>query len=421
MRKNSEKASTGTKLPRAFGLGLMVAAALGIIACLWVAAVSVSSRILGVFAALVTLALAGWAAWVIRKIIRWNAFLWIGPYLIRRQEVVDTSGPLDVCFLFVDHFEPDWANASPQEQVNRVRRWEVTYGKAIDGHTDSDGRCPQHTWFSPVALTDPEAMRILAKWPGKGWGEIEYHLHHDPKMNEQQIQVQIREDIKHLQEYGAVSSGRYGFVHGMFALAAGDSRYCNAPNEIDVLLDTGCYADFSFPALGTPAQPGQVNSIYYAKSTGEPKPYDHGSEAAVGQSSDGLLIIPGPMCFGLFSRVLDDADIGPSYPPTTRRICRWLDAHVHVRGRPNWIFISVHSHSAKESGQDFLFGGPMQGLWQALEDRSRKSNMRLHYVTTREAYNIIKAAEAGRDGDPNDYRDFLVPPPCREGGIPSAH
>jgi hypothetical protein len=35
----------------------------------------------------------------------------------------------------------------------------------------------------------------------------------------------------------------------------------------------------------------------------------------------------------------------------------------------------------------------------------------LHYVTAREAYNIVKAAEAGEQGDPGRYRDYLLPPP----------
>jgi len=34
---------------------------------------------------------------------------------------------------------------------------------------------------------------------------------------------------------------------------------------------------------------------------------------------------------------------------------------------------------------------------------------KLHYVSAREAYNIIKAAESGLDGDPGEYRDFLIP------------
>jgi hypothetical protein len=35
----------------------------------------------------------------------------------------------------------------------------------------------------------------------------------------------------------------------------------------------------------------------------------------------------------------------------------------------------------------------------------------LHYVSAREVYNIIKAAEAGKQGNPNEYRDFILPPP----------
>jgi hypothetical protein len=33
-------------------------------------------------------------------------------------------------------------------------------------------------------------------------------------------------------------------------------------------------------------------------------------------------------------------------------------------------------------------------------------------VTAREAYNIVKAAEAGKSGNPNDYRDFEIAPPA---------
>jgi hypothetical protein len=39
------------------------------------------------------------------------------------------------------------------------------------------------------------------------------------------------------------------------------------------------------------------------------------------------------------------------------------------------------------------------------------SDWRLHYVSAREMYNIVKAAEAGRAGDPGQYRDFLIPRP----------
>jgi hypothetical protein len=34
----------------------------------------------------------------------------------------------------------------------------------------------------------------------------------------------------------------------------------------------------------------------------------------------------------------------------------------------------------------------------------------LHYASVREAYNIIKAAEAGKTGDPDQYRNFVIKP-----------
>jgi len=36
---------------------------------------------------------------------------------------------------------------------------------------------------------------------------------------------------------------------------------------------------------------------------------------------------------------------------------------------------------------------------------------KLHYVSAREMYNIIKAAENGLDGDPGAYRDHVLPKP----------
>jgi hypothetical protein len=35
----------------------------------------------------------------------------------------------------------------------------------------------------------------------------------------------------------------------------------------------------------------------------------------------------------------------------------------------------------------------------------------LHYVTAREMFNIAAAAMDGSEGNPNDYRDYLLAPP----------
>jgi len=403
---------TSTRLPRGLSLGLPAGALLAAVGALWVAAGVFRTATLLPVAAVASVALLGAAAWYVRKLVVWRAGGWIGPYLLERRHRFDDGAPLDVCFQFIDHFEPDHGRAGPQRQIDRVRRWEQAYAAGARGHTDSDGRCPQHTWFFAISENTPEAAAAISRWPGKGWGEIEYHIHHDAQMTEEQLRARIGGDVAQLQQIGAASAGRYGFVHGMFALAGGDPRWCSITGEIDVLLETGCYADFTFGSVGTPAQPRQVNTIYYARSTGRPKPYDTGTECTVGRKGDGLLMIPGPMCFGLFPRALDDAHVEPHHLPHPRRIARWLDAHVHVRGRPNWVFISVHSHTAREDARDALFTGPMQRLWGELERRFKTGTARLHYLTAREAYNVVKAAEADLRGSPGDYRDFEIPPPA---------
>jgi hypothetical protein len=44
-----------------------------------------------------------------------------------------------------------------------------------------------------------------------------------------------------------------------------------------------------------------------------------------------------------------------------------------------------------------------------------KARRRLHYVTAREMYNIIRAAERGLSGDPRRYRDLeILPPPATD-------
>ena len=93
------------------------------------------------------------------------------------------------------------------------------------------------------------------------------------------------------------SQPRYAFVHGNFALAnSAGGRFCGVDSEMKVLAETGCYADFTFPAFGSPAQPRKSNSIYYATDDAGPKSYDRGNDVAVGRPASGdLMIFQGPL------------------------------------------------------------------------------------------------------------------------------
>lgn len=61
---------------------------------------------------------------------------------------------------------------------------------------------------------------------------------------------------------------------------------------------------------------------------------------------------------------------------------------------------------------DTLLGEPVDAMHRYLETAYNDGERYvLHYVTSREVYNIIKAAEAGESGNPNLYRDYHLPPP----------
>jgi hypothetical protein len=82
---------------------------------------------------------------------------------------------------------------------------------------------------------------------------------------------------------------------------------------------------------------------------------------------------------------------------------------IHVEGRPEWVVVKIHTHGTQEPDMPTLLGQPMAEAFSYLESRYNDGvDWKLHYVSARETYNIIKAAESGLDGNPGDYRDFLI-------------
>ena len=59
-----------------------------------------------------------------------------------------------------------------------------------------------------------------------------------------------------------------------------------------------------------------------------------------------------------------------------------------------------------------LLGQPTNDMYNYLEEKYNDGrNYVLHYVSAREMYNIAVAAEAGEQGNPDQFRDYLIPKP----------
>ncbi|HXS03353.1 MAG TPA: hypothetical protein VN731_02675 [Rhodanobacter sp.] len=364
---------------------------------------------------------------LVREIRSRNMQIWLGSYL-RRRRPLPVAGPVHVMFCFVDHFEPAWGKADLATQRARVDRWCRDYRALASTHRDADGRPPQHTFFYPEEEYLEEHLEKIAALCAEGYGEIEIHLHHDDDTPENfKLTITRFNELLH-ERHGALSRDpstgqlRFGFIHGNWSLdnSRADGRWCGINNELILLRELGCYADFTLPSAPSDTQTRMINAIYYATDDPlRPKSHDSGEPVRVGGSASGdLMIVQGPLGLNWRTRRLgvmpriENADVRRGCPPTPDRVDAWIHAGIHVEGRPEWVFVKVHTHGTQEPDMDTLLGDQAHRMHDHLERiYNDGSNYVLHYVTAREAYNIIKAAEAGKQGDPNAWRDFLLAPP----------
>jgi hypothetical protein len=348
-----------------------------------------------------------------------------------RREPVPEGMTRHVMFMFADHWEPSWRGASDEVADQRVRDWETLYPRAAGAHEDADGRQPAHTFFYPYDEYRRQDLDALAQLSSGGFGEVEMHLHHRDDTSAT-LTHKLHDAVGLYRSHGCLGSGPagypgYGFVHGDWALDNSRQEcgrnFCGVDDELTVLMKTGCFADFTFPALGTGAQPRWANRVIRATDDPQsPKSYDRGIHARAGAEARGsLVLLPGPLALHQDSSKrwrLDDAQITGVNVPRSDRLDAWIEAHVHVLGRPDWIFVKVYSHGCTDRNRIPFLTRELDRLWTDLERRYNDGEKhRLHYVTAREAYNIIRAAEDGMHGDPGRYRDYMfAPPPCRAAG-----
>ena len=328
-------------------------------------------------------------------------------------------------FLFVDNFDPEVGNASKLQARSRVNQWLRYYPKLAKNHRDADDRAPQHTWFYPCGR-DISFLSTLSELPFRGLGEIELHLHHD-RDDSESLYRKI-EAVKHnfLKRGACITAEQtprqyYGIIHGNWALdnSRPDGKFCRVNDEFTVLKNTRCYADFTMPSAPHPTQTRKVNSIYYAKDNPrKPKSHNKGIDAKVGfRNRTDFLLVQGPLgiCWNdhhkRWNPDIENGEISSDKPPTKKRVDRWIKSNIHVKGRPNWIFVKVYAQGAPDNQHAVLLGKPLHEMFTYLETQFNDGkNYQLHYVTAREAYNIIKAAEDGKDGNPGNYRDYIIPP-----------
>ena len=345
-------------------------------------------------------------------------YIWLPGYVENRIRPAENgTKPIHLFLMFADHFEPG-------ERFDRMQRWETEYPKLAAKHRDSAGRKPQHTWFYPGEQPIDRNMESLQRLVADGNGEVELHYHHGNDTQESTAK-KFAAAVEYFQKFHFLKTvdgkTHFGFIHGNWSLDnSNQPDTCGANRELSLLRGLGCFADYTFPSIFHESQPRIVNSIFQAMDDDRPKSYDAGTPLRAGQpvSENALVLIEGPlMLFPTLSPRkllvgIEDGNVHMADPIDERRVDLWVKANVHIEGRPDWVFVKIHGHGAStdEDMEEWLGGHLDRGL-SYLERRYNDGfQYVLHYVTAREMYNLVRAAAAGKTGDPRQYMDWVIPP-----------
>lgn len=336
-----------------------------------------------------------------------------------------------VIITIADHFEPGWSEngiLDHKTQIRRLKDYQTIARETGEAVRDADGTKFRHTNFYPAEQYHPEILEIMSEMQAEGLGEVEVHLHHgveqpDTAEGLRTVLTEFRDTLaeKHkcLSRIDGAGDPMYAFVHGNLALAnSAGGKYCGVDDEMAILRDTGCYADFTLPSAPDETQVPVLNQIYeYGGNPELRAPHSHGRRVAVNGKRPLLpLIFTGPLTFDL-TRLkrgfpvprIEDGSLTSNMGASPSRFRRWTSTNVTVAGRSDWIFVKLYCHGFFDHDQSACIGEDAKRFFGDLIERSAKTGREtIHFASAREAFNMVLAAIDGKAGGPNDHRDYKL-------------
>jgi hypothetical protein len=365
--------------------------------------------------------------------LRWN-LPWLARYPWSRASSFLERTAFDkkhIIITVANHFEPGWSERGildHKTQMARLMAYHRLARRTGEAVCDANGTKFRHTNFYPAEQYHPEILDIIAEMQSEGLGEVEVHLHHgvgspDTAENLKKTLVDFRDTLAERHECLSRMEGSdtpmYAFVHGNLALANScGGRFCGVDNEMEILRETGCYADMTLPSAPDQSQVAIINQIYECGlPMSEPVPHRRGhSVEANGIAPKLPLIFTGPLAFNWTRRIngfpvprIDDGALAANQSLDSARFQRWRSANVTVKGKPDWIFIKLYCHGFFDRDQSACIGEDAKRFFGRMVEESEKASaFKVHFATAREAFNIALAAIDGKGGDPHKYRNYRL-------------
>ena len=365
--------------------------------------------------------------------LKWN-LPWLVRYpFVRGKSFLERTAfeKKHIIFTIANHFEPSWSANGLLDLDTQRRRLDEYYkvarttGRAI---LDSDGTKFRHTNFYPAEQYDVQILEKMAEMQAEGLGEVEIHLHHgvekpDTAENLRKSLIEFRdilaEEHKCLSRFDGDEQPKYAFVHGNLALANScGGRFCGVDEEMQILQETGCYADMTLPSAPDESQVPVLNKIYECGlPLTEKVPHRTGERVEVfGNKPQLPLIFTGPLIFNWTRRIkglpipqIDNGALSHNQPGNLARLNRWLSANITVKNRTDWIFVKLFCHGFFDYDQASSIGEDARRFFgEIIENGEKSGKYKVHFASAREAFNIVSAAIDGKTGNPNEFRNYRL-------------
>ncbi|BFM10379.1 hypothetical protein R50072_05320 [Simiduia litorea] len=348
------------------------------------------------------------------KAKRYHADSWIYNYAYESVVSIfdDKKQVRHIIFYLVDHFEP----GSDAAAVKNTSLWLARYTKAVENIYDDYGSRFQYTWFYPYDHKNEDVLRQLATMSKNGFGEVELHWHHGHTTSES-FANDLDQALEWFSSFGLLraqgdSDSKFSFIHGNWALDnSGLQKHCGVNDEISILKSRGGYADFTFSTHSV-SQPAYINRIVRVKDDPlKPRSYENAIDTEVGLKNDDFLLFLGPSGFNFRRLQFEVGALESDTSYTTERLRIWISNAPSVKGAEEVKFIKVHTHGI--TAEENLLNE--NGIAKIAEDLSlfaKESGYKVHYMTSRQVYNVVRAIESGMDGDPDLYKDYEVKRPA---------
>jgi hypothetical protein len=306
-----------------------------------------------------------------------------------------------------DHYEPYWQRPDDQTAAGRVAAWRNRWPRIAARHRDVLGRPARYTFFYAQEEYRPELLEPLAALTRDGVADVEVHIHHDGE-GEADFLTRMTGFIRALRhDHGLLREREgqttFGFIHGNWALdnARPDGRWCGLNNEITLLREMGCYADFTLPAAPDPCQTRRVNSIYWAVDDPRTaKSHDDGVPVTPGGTApaQGLLMVQGPLGVTWPRErwprpALEVGELAGNNPVTAGRVASWLDHAPRLGGH---LFVKVHTHGAPEKNAEPLLDRDLPRLFDLVHRQAEARGWQVVHATAWDMARGIAAIAAGQ-------------------------